>query len=126
MTDEYPLTDGGRQYPVARMWRPPLQAVIEALRAGDYSLRAEIPMVDRIEDAVARQIQDYVEDYGETIVGLPEESWSNSVSRWMGGHWDVLVDLWTSESGHSDLALSARVSSDGPSYKIRIMGVYVP
>ena len=79
-----------------------------------------------VDASTASQIQDYLADYGETLVPLPDATWESSVSQWMGGHWDVVVDLFTEESGRSDLVLAARVFDDRGSLQIVVDGVFVP
>jgi hypothetical protein len=77
--------------------------------------------------ATQKQITEYVADYGETLDELPEETWTTSVAQWTGPLWDVLVDLWTKESGKSDLVLHARVFEEGPGeYRIVVDSVHVP
>jgi hypothetical protein len=44
----------------------------------------------------------------------------------MGTRWDVLIDLWTVESGRSDLVLDARVFEVPSGYRYEIHLVYVP
>lgn len=126
MADDDPVEDASREYPVACVLRPPLRAVVDAFRRGDYRISAGIPLVESIGPETARQISEYVRDYGETLVSLPEETWSTSVARWMDGHWDMMVDLWTEESGRSDMILAARVRRRGPDYTIEITSVHVP
>ena len=53
-------------------------------------------------------------------------SWQSSLCQWMGDSWDVLVDLWTAESGPSDLVLFVRVTESGSSYRFEVRGVWVP
>jgi hypothetical protein len=61
----------------------------------------------------AKQIREYLEDYGATLVALDPDTWESSVSLWMGDKWEVLVDLWTEEEGRSDLVLHLYVREDG-------------
>ena len=68
----------------------------------------------------------YLADYGETLIDLPDETWETSVSQWMGPHWDVLVDLWTAESGRSDLVLHVQVFETRSGFRVEIHAVYVP
>jgi hypothetical protein len=44
----------------------------------------------------------------------------------MDGYWDIVVDLWTAESGKSDLILSVRVFEEGDGYRFDVDGVFVP
>lgn len=44
----------------------------------------------------------------------------------MGTHWEVLVDLWTVESGASDLVLHAHVLEVKEGFRIELHLVYVP
>ena len=42
------------------------------------------------------------------------------MSQWMEGFWEILVDLWTAESGASDMVLHAEVfeAKDGFRFKV--------
>lgn len=119
-----PLKDAQRAHPVARVWRPVFCDIVRAFVDGDFT--AVIPDTDVIEAGTAKQIEGYLSAYGETLAPLPEETWTTSVAQWMGTHWDVLVDLWTAESGRSDLVLSASVFGVGEGFRFRIEGVFVP
>jgi hypothetical protein len=44
----------------------------------------------------------------------------------MDPHWEVLVDLWTVESGPSDMVLHADVFEVENGFRIEIHAVYVP
>jgi hypothetical protein len=44
----------------------------------------------------------------------------------MRTYWDVLVDLWTVESGRSDLALILRVYESEEEFRFEIESVHVP
>jgi len=50
-----------------------------------------------INSETAKQIQEYIEDYGEQLVPLPEETWETSIYLWQGNYWDVIIDLWTAD-----------------------------
>lgn len=50
----------------------------------------------------------------------------SSVSQWMGTHWEVLVDLWTIESGRSDLVLTVFVLETTDGFRFEIDSVHVP
>ncbi len=85
-----------------------------------------IPDVSTISTDTAQQIQDYLNDYGESLAPLPETTWSTSVSLWMGSYWDVMVDLYTVESGRSDMVLQAKVFESGDGFVYQVHLVYVP
>lgn len=120
------VKDEDRAHPVASDLRPTLCKIVQAFRNGDFDLNG-VPTVAPVRPATRKQIQEYIADYGETLAGLPDETWDSSVAQWMGTHWDVLVDLWTEESGESDLALSVRVfeNADG-TYRVEVDSVHVP
>ena len=122
-----PIKDADDEYAVPEPFRPPLVAIVEAFRRGDYGLRTAIPMVGDVDDATEQQIREYIRDYGETLSALPASTWDTSVSRWMEGYWDLVVDLHTDEAGESDLVLAAQVFEDeGGQYRFEVNGVYVP
>jgi hypothetical protein len=118
--------DSSGQREVATAWRGTLGEVVRAFAAGDYALKRGVPFVEPVSPRAVRQIESYLKEYGETLVELPPETWQTSVSQWMEGYWDVLVDLWTAESGASDLVLSARIFERGAEFRFEIHGVYVP
>jgi hypothetical protein len=103
-----------------------LREVVSALAEGDYALRRGISSIVQVSARVADQIRAYLADFGETLVELPDETWRTSVSQWMGTYWEVLVDLWTAESGPSDLVLGVRVHEHEGGVRIEIDSVRVP
>jgi hypothetical protein len=103
------VKDENATYPISSAWRATLRDIVESFVQGDYALSRGLHSVAPVPPATAEQIKRYIAGYGETLVALPDETWETSVSQWMGTHWDVLVDLWTLESGESDMVLSARV-----------------
>ena len=120
------IKDEDREHPIAVAWRPMLCEVVCCFVNADYGLTKGVAGVDHVPDDTAKQIRDYVADYGATLVELPNETWQTSVAQWMGKHWDIFVDLWTAEEGRSDLVLSGRVEETifGPRLTINL--VYVP
>ena len=122
-----PSKDGDNEYPVATPFRPQLVAIVESFRRGDYGLQASIPGVGKLDASTARQIESYLLDYGEALSSLPASTWESSVSRWMGGYWELVVDLYTDEGGESDLVLAAQVFEEAAGkYRTEVTGVYVP
>jgi len=118
--------DEGAAHPVASCWRATIRELVSALSRGDLSL-AGLPSVVTADRATRDQIKRYLADYGETLVALPDETWTTSVAQWMQTHWDVLVDLWTRESGRSDLVLSLRVfEEETGQYRLEVDSVHVP
>lgn len=120
------VKDDDAEHPIASAWRPTIRAVVQRLAAEDYALRQTVPNVTPLSAASSRQIEESITDFGETLVELPDETWECSVAQWMGTHWDILVDLWTEESGRCDLALQARVFEVGPGFRVVVDMVYVP
>lgn len=100
-----PVKDYENELPVAEVWRPMIERVVQRFAKGDYALGEGVPEVAPVSAETATQIREYVEDYGATLVALDPETWDSSVSRWMGDKWEVLVDLWTEEEGPSDMVL---------------------
>lgn len=120
------VKDEVEQRPIPTAWRPVFGEIVRALAAKDYRLSRGIEGVAPVTAETAKQIESYIEDYGETLVELPESTWASSVCLWMGNDWDVLIDLWTKGEGRSDMVLSARVSESESGYLFRVEMVYVP
>ena len=124
---EIPVTkDASRQGPIPSVWRPVFREIVKALARGDYKLSAGVPGVLPVRDNVAEQIRAYVQEYGETLVDLPDETWNSSVCIWTGQRWDTIVDLWTAREGRSDLILQTLVSESAEGFSFDIRLVYVP
>ncbi len=112
--------------PIPSIWRSTFCHIIDAFVQKDYFLSCGVEGVSSISSETANHIKESIEDYGEELTQLPNETWNSSVCIWMGSHWDVLIDLWTVGEGRSDLVLGARVSEVENGYIIDIGMVYVP
>ena len=126
MSDMKAVKDEHNQLPIPTIWRPIFITIVDAFIKQDYLLDT-LPFCPAIisEDS-ATQIKDYIENYGESLIHLAEETWNSSVCLWLGDKWDVLIDLWTEGEGHSDLVLKATVVENDDSYLVIIVMVYVP
>ena len=118
--------DGAKEYPVPTVWRPTIMQVAAAFADGDFALSAGILNVDRIESSDSKRFKANVEAYGGVLDLLCEETWKHSVSLWMNGYWDVLVDLCTKEERPSDLALFLKVKEEYEGFRFSICSVHVP
>jgi hypothetical protein len=120
------VKDEDEQRPIPTAWRPVFREIVKAFVHHDYRLGGGVPGVAPVSAKTAKQIEAYIQDYGETLVELPEKTWASSVCIWMGRRWDVLIDLWTKGEGRSDLVLGARVTESKAGLVVRIEMVYVP
>ncbi|MBD8533342.1 MULTISPECIES: DUF3885 domain-containing protein [unclassified Massilia] len=126
LNDVEVVKDADTERPIPSAWRPVIQRIVDAFVCHDYLLAAGIPGVARVSTKTARQIQDYIGSYGETLVALPAETWKTSVCIWTGRHWDALIDLWTADEGPSDMVLKLDVAESDATYLFDIQLVYVP
>ena len=125
--NEVPVTkNADNEGSIPSAWRPVLKSVVDAFAREDYALKDGLSGVAPISAETARQVREYIEDYGAKLIELPPQSWDTSVCIWMGDHWDGLIDLWTEDEGRSDLVLEVRVSEAGSGYLVDIHMVYVP
>ena len=120
------VKDESRELPIPSAWRPVFRQIVRAFVQHDYRLSAGVPGVPLVTNDTAAHIERYIEDYGETLIELPEETWDSSVCIWQGNRWDALVDLWTRAEGRSDLVLSARIFESDAGFEFHIYMVYVP
>lgn len=114
------------ELPIPHVWRPAFKAIVSAFVKQDYSLTSEIENVNTVSKETAEQIKEYIEDYGEELIELPNETWDSSVYIYYESYWNVLIDLFTKEEGLSDLVLNAEVREHNNEYVIDIKLVYVP
>lgn len=120
------IKDEEAQRPIPSAWRPVIRKIVDAFVNGDHGLGVPIAGVEPVSADEAERIRDYIEDYGETLTTLSDETWDSSVCIWTGTRWDALVDLWTLGEGRSDLVLSLHVSEVDGGFAFRIYMVYVP
>ena len=120
-----PVKDGESERPIPTAWRPILKDIVHAFVNHDYQLSAGIRGVEPVSAETADHIREYIANYGEVLVDLPDETWTSSVCIWYGNRWDALVDLWTVSEGRSDLVLNVQVSEAQDDF-ISVYMVYVP
>jgi hypothetical protein len=124
---EVPVTkDSENEGAIPPAWRPILKNIVDAFVGRDYRLTEGVSGVAPVSERTATQIRKYIQEYGATLVALPQESWETSVCIWMEDHWDALIDLWTEDEGRSDLVLQVHVSEIGSEYLVNVYMVYVP
>ncbi|MBT2564881.1 hypothetical protein J7E50_24670 [Pedobacter sp. ISL-68] len=114
------------ELPIPHIWRPIFKNIVKAFVNRDYNLSLGVNNVNLVSDKTAEQIQEYIEDYGEELIDLPDETWDTSVYICYGEYWNVIIDLFTKNEGLSDLVLNAEVSEKDNSYAVDINLVYVP
>ena len=112
--------------PIPHVWRPIFKDIVKAFVNKDYNLSSGIKNVNTVSKSTAKQIKEYIEDYGEEIIELPEETWESSVYICYGDYWNILIDLFIKGEGLSDLALNAEVREKDNNYVVDINLVYVP
>ena len=118
--------DQADELPVPSVWRDTLNEIVDAFVAGDLHLRNTTSSVHPLSDSEAKRIASNIEAYGDSVVHLPETVWETSIYRWMGGYWQVLVDLHTQNEKESDLALFVRVYESKEGFYFVVDSVHVP
>ena len=114
------------ELPIPHVWRSIFRNIVSAFVNKDYKLTFGVNNVNPISEGKAEQIKKYIEDYGEELIDLPEETWNSSVYICYGDYWNVLIDLFTKNEGLSDLVLNAEVRDKDNDYFVDINLVYVP
>lgn len=124
--NEHPVKDEEKAHPVAKARRPTLREIVKAIAERDYGLSRRIATIGMVSNEAAEQMRSYVSNYGETLTELHDDTWNSSIAQWMGTHWELLVDLWTIESGRADLVLSVFVFETGDGFRFEIDSIHVP
>jgi len=118
------------QQAVPEEWRATICEIVRAFANDDYVLASfrgsGMSRSVAIEPSSSSQAKAYIDDYGESLVELPPETWDSSIVQWTGAHWEVVVDLFTAESGCSDMILELWVNEVLEGYRFRVHAVYVP
>jgi hypothetical protein len=121
-----PVKDEEAAHPVASQWRPTLSRIVGQLAKGDYSSSLGLGPSVHLPKEAAEQIRRYLDNFGQSLTDLPDATWATSVAQWQLSYWELIVDLWTLESGKSDLVLNARVYEEDAHFRFAIHAIYVP
>ncbi|WP_426263685.1 DUF7668 domain-containing protein [Sphingomonas sp. PWP1-2] len=99
--------------------------IADAFAVGDYCLRDHaIRGVREVNPSAAKAIAESVSAYGDSLAPLHRSTWEYAVYRWMGGYWQMLVDLTTEGEEVSDLTLHAKLHDTEP-HTLEIESVHV-
>lgn len=114
------------ELPIPHIWRPIFKAIVCAFVEKDYNLNSGIKNVNSISNETAKQIKEYIDDYGEELIDLPDETWDSSVYISNGNYWNALIDLYTQREDLSDLVMNVEIRENNNEYLFDIKLVYVP
>lgn len=112
--------DADAPHAIPSAWRPSLTHLVEIV-AGRRP--ADEPKFAKSDLAMWRS---NISNYGVVIGSVPDESWESSVTQWMDGYWDVLVDLYSEDGKRTDLVMSVQVHESGAGYEFRVDSIHVP
>lgn len=111
---------------IPSIWKKTLVEIIESLKNKDILRLNSIKDVEQIDILHAQDIFNNVDDYGITLISIPNESWNTSVCQYFGGGWNIYIDLYAKEAGLSDLIMSANVFEVNKEFIFRLDNIYVP
>ena len=120
------LKSDKESHEVPHDWRVVISGIVDEFKAGNYGLENSIDGVQALSKKKADAISNNIKEYGVTISSLPEEAWGAAVCQWYGGHWEVMVSLYSSENEETDLILHLRVFETNTGYNFNVKLVYVP
>ena len=119
--------DIGDTATVPDIWRADISTIVQSLCERDFTLSQPQDITTTVEPTTARHMKGALNDYGETLAPLPEESWKTSYcERFSEKEWKVEVDLWTTESGRSDMVLTIEVDGLEEGYSFELTSIHVP
>ena len=114
------------EHPVPPELHATFHEIADAFAAGDYILRNHrIDGVGSVAPSTAESISASISAYGDSLAPLHSSTWDRAVYRWMGGYWQLLVDLTTASEQVSDLTLYAKLHNVEP-LMLEIESVHVP
>ncbi|HQZ58966.1 MAG TPA: hypothetical protein PLQ39_04645 [Acinetobacter sp.] len=126
MSNFSPILYDEMPHKVPSAWRHTVQEIVEVFKNKNYEKLNNIAGVNQIDYDYAQDIGQNIDNYGETLISLPEQTWNTSECMWSEGFWEIYIDLFTENEGRSDLILSLKVNEINKDYKFEIMNIYVP
>lgn len=115
--------DPTSESPVDAAFRPVLTWMANEIAAGRPPQAANVHL--RTADTW-EVITGILQDYGESLIPLPDRTWESSVCQWYGHHWQVLVDLYTEGEGRSDLVMHVDIIEADGGFDYSLHLVHVP
>jgi hypothetical protein len=104
-----------------------VRQIVGLLVKGDYKAVEHLSNGCRLK---AEEIAESISDYGETLTMPPDEEFNSldvvqHTDKYQKG-WSVYVDLWTVESGKSDLTLELTLKeNEKQTYHVEIDNIHV-
>ncbi|OYU52215.1 MAG: hypothetical protein CFE27_08335 [Alphaproteobacteria bacterium PA1] len=114
------------ELPIPVEWRSIIYEIVEDIRNRDLRCREVLGCEIKVDPAGVDYIYRNVESYGDLLTRLSSKAWERSCYTWMGGHWELIVDLCTVTEGVSDLALFLDVRDLGKNYCFTVKSAFVP
>lgn len=113
------------QHVVPVEWRKNISEIVDIIRFEEFDKLQFMDFVESVSPDDEQRIKENVEDYGEILAPLLDDSWSSSVCQWMEGYWELVIDLCTDTEGVSDLSLFLRAYEKEASVIFSIIDVHV-
>ena len=127
MTKIEPTFDIENELPIPTIWRSTLEMIVESFSSRERFMALQNVKNIKVDEKSFNISRFQIVEYPATVVSIGAESWKNSICRWMGEYWDILVDLYVDDIDEiSDLVLGARVFPVEEGYRYEIGLVYVP
>ncbi len=113
---------------VPSIWRNTIFEIVEAFKNHDIHFFNQIEGVIKLDLREFEEVASDINAYGETLISLPNETWTSSHCLWRGDScWHVFIDLYTVNEGKSDLILFLTVQLDEDnSFLFDVNNFYVP
>jgi hypothetical protein len=107
--------------------RDTVSALTDRLATGDYDGLCRLVRSSRLSPA---EVERVVRDYGRHLIPLPSAAFEAvdlvPVSNSHPQQWSVVVPLWSTEEGRSDLSLELTVEdSSAPAYAVELDDLHV-
>ena len=127
MTKIEPTFDIENELPIPTIWRSTLELIVESFSSRERFMALQNVKNIKVDEKSFNISRFQIVEYPANVVSIGTESWKNSICRWMGEYWDILVDLYVDDIDEiSDLVLGARVFPVEEGYRYEIGLVYVP
>ena len=103
-----------------------VQDIVSKLAVGDFE---GVEFLTRKERMTAEEMKQAIEEYGRTLVDLPQEGLRalefTRIRSATPSKWSVAVPLWTEEEGRSDLTLELTLTEEQTWTKIELDDIHV-
>lgn len=114
------------ELPIPSVWRESLKEIVDSFVQDKFPPQNTFIPLGEFDNDIIEINRTNITKYPDKLGPLNPKSWESSIYLWMGGYWEVLVDLSDEFGNTTDLVFHANIKEKGAGFQISPYLIYVP